>query len=249
MKFSKEITNTKDGFFFHNNLWFLYYNRSNIPIKRFDGSLSSINSMKQYAKEQLMKTINRQDLFALLLAESGKAQTIVGIQAVTNIIPGKSGTTTKNRTSKIPFMDEWMCSMLLKYSTKTVQINVNYEDAVNGRKEKQEQEADFKSQGMKYGAFVEGSRILIHDEANGKYYIRVYETNSKLGKKNEYKTPQGKVLTKDEAKNLKENYLPVKKEEVKSQGLDYTDAVKPVNYAFDSIMQININGEQYKIVD
>jgi hypothetical protein len=238
-----------DGFFFHNNLWLLYYNSSNIPVKSFDGTISSYPSLKQFAKEQLMKTINRKDLFALLLAENGKSQTTVGLQTITNIIPGKSSVTTKNRTTKIPFVDEWKCSILLKYATKTVQININYEDAVNGRKEKHGQEADFKSQGLSYGAFVEGSRVLIHDEEKGKYYVRVYETNTVLGKKNEYKTPQGKVLTKDQVKNLKENYLPKKKEEVKSQDLDYKDAVKPVNYLFDSIVQINMNDEQYKIVD
>ena len=197
-----------------------------------------------------MKDITRADLFALLLAETGSAVR-VGMKTITNIIPGKSSVTKKHRVTGKTFEEVWGTSLILKHSSKTVQINVNYEDAVNGRKENQGQEADFKTQGLKYGEFVEGSKILIKYEKDGvvKYYIRVYEHNAKLGKKNEYQRSTGKKLTKKEEKDLKVNFLPIKSEEVKPQGLEYVDAVKPVNYGFDTIIEFSMNKEKYRIID
>jgi hypothetical protein len=197
-----------------------------------------------------MEQITRNDLFALLLAESGKSATTVGIHTVTTLEPNK-GSTVKSRVTSVPFIDQFGTACILKWKEQTVQINVIYENSVNNKKEKDGQERDFKSKGMNYGEFIPGSRILIQkgEKEDTKYYVRVYLTNSNLGEKIKYTKANGKELTPKELKIFKSEFESVKAEKVKSQGLDYEDASKPVNYSINSIRQINMYGKSYQIVD
>lgn len=197
-----------------------------------------------------METITKKDLFALLLAESGKSAKMIGLHTTTNIIPNK-GSTVKSRVTSIPFIEQFGSSLILKWSEQTVQINTIYENSVNNRREKEGLEADFKAKELPFGEYVEGSRILIKHEKDGEtvYYVRVYLTNSNLGTKVKFTNAQGKELSDKLVKIFKEEFMSIKKETVKSQGLDYKEASKPVTYSFDSIKQINMNGSEYRIVD
>lgn len=199
-----------------------------------------------------METITRADLFAMFLAESGKSAKMIGIHTTTDYSPEKKNCTVKSRVnSEMKFATTFGTNRIMKCSELTVQINAVYENAVNNRLEKDGQEAEFKTKELAYGEYIEGSRILIKHEKDGQtiYYARVYQTNSVLGKSAKYFKASGQPLTDKETKLFTEEFMKLKPEFVKSQGLNYEEAAKPTNYNLDSITQLNINGKQYRITD
>lgn len=198
-----------------------------------------------------MEIINRSDLFALLLAESGKAATTIGIHTITEYSPEKKNCTVKARDDhEKKFTTTFGTNKILKISELTVQINVKYENSVNNRKDKDGQETNFVAKELAYGEYVEGSRILIKHEKDGEtiYYARVYQTNSKLGKSAKFAKASGQMLTADETELFETQFMKLKPEFVASQGLNYEEAAKPTNYNLDNIHQINMHGKQYKVV-
>ena len=151
-----------------------------------------------------METINRKDFFAILLSLSGKRADFMNIKTITTHAP-RNGSTVKSRiNSADKFEDVFNTSCIIKWTEMNVQYNTIYENAVNNRREKEGLERNFKSQGMKYGEFIEGSRILLKkgDGEDAKYYVRVYVIKSKLGKSVKYTKANGTPLTENEVKRF-----------------------------------------------
>lgn len=125
--------------------------------------------------------------------------------------------TKKSRKDKTPFNKLFKGNVVCK-SKKFASIGYEYEKSVNNRLEKEEKEQIFESQSLPWGEWVEGSKIIITH--NDKYYLRIsyLNANSKLNI-NEYQYENGEKLNEEERERLQE-FLPVKKESNKKQGLE-----------------------------
>ncbi len=188
-----------------------------------------------------MKIITKNTLFNIFLAETGNRAKFVNIETLTICKPNKF-----SRLSSKTFEEVFKTTKIYKRSSLPVQINVSYTNSVNARREKDGQEENFVSSGLPYGSFVADSKILI--EHKGERYVRVFQTNSVLGKNVIYEKANGEHLTEEEVKILKEEFLREKPEMVGSQNLSYEDSSKPTNYKLDNIIGLKIDGNEYKVV-
>lgn len=188
-----------------------------------------------------MKNITKNDLVNLMIAQIGQRAKMINIVTRTE---QKTNKFTKSEP-KLTISEVFHTSTIYKRSKLNVQINADYENAVNARLEKAGEEADFKTGKLSYGAYVGDSKIVI--EHKGTFYIRVYQINSKLGKTVVYEKANGQHLSEDEIKKLKKEFITEKPEIVKSQGLSKDDAAKPNNYKVDSIIEVTIDGETYYV--
>ncbi len=185
-----------------------------------------------------MKVLTDLELVELLKNQKNKSCKMIGLKTRTDPKPLK-----KSKISGKSLVEMFNTNSITKESELTVQINVDYENSVNNRLEKSGEERNFKSSGMNYGKFVEGSRCLIEHEDS--YKVRVYQTNSILGKSARYFKDDGTELNEAEVEILKNEFLKIKPEEIKSQGLSYEESSKPTNYNLSSIKEICMDGERY----
>lgn len=185
-----------------------------------------------------MKVLNESEMIEIFKNQANRSAQLIHLKSRT--IPKIKKT---SRVTKQTLMERFGTNSVVKESELPVQINVIYENSVNNRLEKAGEERDFKSTGMNSGKFVEGSRCLIDD--SGEMKLRVYQTNSILGKSSKYFKDNGEEFTEEEVKHLKEEFLTIKPEEIKSQGLSYEESSKPTNYNFSNIREIVMDGERY----
>lgn len=185
-----------------------------------------------------MKVLNESEMIEVFKNQAKRSAKMISLKTRTDPKPLKS-----SRITKQSLMERFGTSSVVKESELTVQINVNYENSVNNRLEKVGEERSFESAGLNYGKFVDDSKCLL--EHNGKMQLRVYQTNSVLGKSAKYFKDNGEEFTEEEVEQLKVEFLKIKPEEIKSQGLSYEESSKPTNYNFSSIREIVMDGEQY----
>lgn len=185
-----------------------------------------------------MKVLNESEMIEVFKNQANRSAQLIHLKSRT--MPKVKKT---SRITKQTLMERFGTNSVVKESELPVQINVIYENSVNNRLEKVGEEREFKSAGLNSGKFVEGSRTLIED--SGEMKLRVYQTNSVLGKSSKYFKDNGEEFTEEEVKQLKEEFLPIKSEEIKSQGLSYKDSCKPTNYDFCNIREIVMDGERY----
>lgn len=185
-----------------------------------------------------MKVLNESEMIEVFKNQANRSAQLIHLKSRT--MPKVKKT---SRVTKQTLMERFGTNSVVKESELPVQINVIYENSVNNRLEKSGEDRDFKSAGLNSGKFVEGSRTLIED--SGEMKLRVYQTNSVLGKSSKYFKDNGEEFTEEEVKQLKEEFLTIKPEEIKSQGLSYEDSCKPTNYDFCNIREIVMDGERY----
>ena len=187
-----------------------------------------------------MQTISENQLLEILLNQKNRSNKTISLK--TKTFPK---CLKKSRLNKQTLKERFGTEKILKESSLTVQINTIYENSVNNRLEKDGQEKDFKSSGMNYGNFVMDSRCVIED--SGKYYLRTYQTNSKLGKNSRFLKDDGTEIVDEQLQQLKDEFLDEKPEFISSQNLSYEDSCKPTNYKFSSLNEITIDGEHFVI--
>ena len=187
-----------------------------------------------------MQTISENQLLEILLNQKNRSNKTISLK--TKTIPE---CLKKSRLNKQTLRERFGTDKIFKESSLTVQINTIYENSVNNRLEKDGQETDFKSSGMNYGNFIMDSRCVIED--SGKYYLRTYQTNSKLGKNSRFLKDDGSEIVGEELQQLKDEFLKEKPEFISSQNLSYEDSCKPTNYKFASLNEITIDGEHFVI--
>jgi hypothetical protein len=125
---------------------------------------------------------------------------------------------------------------IAKESTVNAQINFNYENAVNNRREKEGSDRDFQTAGLKWGNKNHNNSIVYN---NGQWYLQVrvlkgYGTRYFVDGK---ETPKSEI----------EAYLPVKKEGSGRQGVE--DEIIIRTYKLDNINSITMNGSVVQIED
>lgn len=188
-----------------------------------------------------MKVVNEQEMVNIFLNQFKKNCKTIGLKSrkVVTEINKKSRSTAKT------LLEEFGTTKIIQESKNTVLVNVDYENSVNNRLEKAGEERNFVSKPRVWGQYLNDSNsIVIH---NGKCYLHVFQTNSKLGKETKYFREDGTELSEKEVENLRENFLRIKPEEIKSQGLTYEESSKPTDYSFDSITEITMDEEKYSV--
>jgi hypothetical protein len=185
-----------------------------------------------------MKVLSESEMIEIFKNQANRSAKLIHLKSRT--MPKVKKT---SRITKQTLMERFGTNSVVKESELPVQINVIYENSVNNRLEKAGEDRDFKSAGLNSGKFVDGSRCLIED--SGEMKLRVYQTNSVLGKSSKYFKDNGEEFTEEEIEQLKEEFLTIKPEEIKSQGLSYEESSKPTNYNFSSIREIVMDGERY----
>jgi hypothetical protein len=187
-----------------------------------------------------MKIITEEDLLQLFLKKNKKSAMIF---LKTNAVQKTKKT---SRTTSQTLQEVFGTEKIIKVSEIPVQINAIYENAVNNRLEKTGEEKDFESGLLRYGKYVEDSRCLIVD--GEKKYLRVYQTNSKLGKESAYFKENGEEISGKLLETLKKDFLDIKPEFVKSQGLSYEDSCKPTNYLLGNIRGVTMDEETFEVI-
>lgn len=147
--------------------------------------------------------------------------------------------TVKSRTTLEPFASVFGTSKVWKINSRSVQIGVNYEDAVNRRLRKEGEEANFKSEGT-YGE-VENNTIV--RKADGSWNMRVYHVQHPDDTVR-WVRDDGTELSPDLVARLKAEFLPKPKPEgTGKQGLD--NQVMPLDFKPESILAIRMAGVDY----
>ena len=184
-----------------------------------------------------MKVLTEKDLLEYFQNQSNKANKTISLKT-----RSKLKTNKYSRNTDKTIFETFGTESITKESENVVQINTIYENSVNNRLEKAGEETDFKDKEPTWGKFVEGSRCL--REHKGKFYLRAYQTNSRLGKESRYLKENGEELSEKDVKILKEEFLAIKPEVIKSQGLSYQESCKPTDYAFESLLEIVMDGDE-----
>jgi len=149
--------------------------------------------------------------------------------------------TKKSRETKEPYSVVFPSPV---YVTEKLFVRafVNYEKQVNKVRENEGKEADFKSQSLPWGKYVEGAEGFII-EHNGEYYLRYYEKMNANYKYSErlWHFENGNELTSEEKENFKKNFGD-KKYGNKIQGVSIENEVNPKSTKFSGIIRLVIGG-------
>lgn len=122
-------------------------------------------------------------------------------------------------------------------SMSGIQINANYENAVNNRIEGEEK---FVAEKLPWGEWLVPNKIITH---KGKYYLRLYVTKS--CKKETTWYINGERTNLNLSNEIRESKPSARQAEV---GIDEKDMVKPFTICADNVSSITLNGVTYNIV-
>lgn len=187
-----------------------------------------------------MKVLTEKELVEIFLNKSKKSNETISIKSRTNLKLKK-----KARSDSKSLLEKFNTNSIYKITENVVQINTIYDNSVNNRREKEDLERDFESEKLPYGEYVGDSRIVF--QYNEKYYLRTYQTNSRLGKESKYYRENGTQLSDVEVKILKEDFMSELPETIESQGLSYEKSCKPTNYLASGILELCMNDEEYEV--
>ena len=147
--------------------------------------------------------------------------------------------TVKHRDSKTPY-NECFKGKVFCTSKRHINLNVNYENAVNNQLNREgKEQLTFKAKSLPYGAWVAGLDNVVVDTGKA-YQLRAY-TGMNVNSKNDtavYHYENGVELTSQESKLLA-GFLPVKKA---ASNQCTIKEVKPRNYGFRGIMNLKAYG-------
>lgn len=149
----------------------------------------------------------------------------------------KARALVKSRVTSEPFAAVFGTSTVWKINSRNVQIRIDYENAVNGRREREGKEADFQSQGT-YGDLENGTIVR---KADGSYNVRVYHVKHPEDSVR-WVRDDGTELSADLVKRLKAEYLPAQKDSPKQ---DLENEVKPLDFLPSSILAFRMSGVDY----
>ncbi len=161
------------------------------------------------------KFVNRDQLIKILMGITGS--TFATITAETEA--------KMNKTNN-PYYGE-----VTKVTEATVNINFNYQNAVNNARAKEDKEADFVAQPRKWGQHVPGTPLILH---NGAYYLEARFL------KNTSTTYYHKNVECD--KSLFESFMPTVKE---SKTQDLENQVIMRDFKIENIKSVVVNKVKY----
>lgn len=124
-------------------------------------------------------------------------------------------------------------------------IGASYGNAVVREGTRQGIEASsFTPEPLPWGEWVIGGKVITH---KGRLYLRQQTTPNQrdaaqvqvLG----YVSASGETLTREDVSA----WIPTRKESQRQQEVGLNRTVRPLTYAFDSIVSIKLNGEEYKL--
>ena len=130
-------------------------------------------------------------------------------------------------------------------SMSGVQVNANYENAVNNRLPKGDGNGErFVAESLPWGEWLVPNKVITH---KGKYYLRLYVTKS-VKKETSYYFDGVKAdyfSNLNIAAEIRENKPSARQAEV---GIAVEDMVKPFTICADNVSEMTLNGVTYNIV-
>lgn len=126
-------------------------------------------------------------------------------------------------------------------SMSGVQINANYENAVNNRLPKGDGNGErFVAESLPWGEWLVPNKVITH---KGKFYLRLYVTKS-VKKETAYYL-DGVKTDLNIAAEIRESKPSARQAEV---GIEEKDMVKPFTICADNVSSITLNGVTYNVV-
>lgn len=126
-------------------------------------------------------------------------------------------------------------------SMSGVQVNANYENAVNNRLPKGDGNGEkFVAESLPWGEWLVPNKVIVH---KGKYYLRLYVTKS-VKKETAYYL-DGVKTNINIAAEIRENKPSARQAEV---GIAAEDMVKPFTICAENVSSMTLNGVTYNIV-
>lgn len=125
-----------------------------------------------------------------------------------------------------------------KFTITPMQINYDYETAVNNRLKKLGEEPNFKADKLPFGSWLKGfeNKIIVHKD---EFYLRTYCVKNKHPKT--FYLLDGVLVTKEQMADIKEWLKPTSASDKQSNaGLEEEYQVKPRTYKFESLIAITI---------
>lgn len=175
-----------------------------------------------------MKTINANQLEQMLINDV-KSSTFMQI-----IYKGEQ----KMRKTGNPF------DLIIKRTEMNVSFFGSYQNAVNNRLKKTGLEADFTANPLAWGYWTTANKIIEH---KGAKYVRFY-MHKNSNAKCEYFF-KGDLLTGETLNNAKSFFQEHSESNRQAEaGLTFEEQSKPFNVKIENILQINVNGENYKVL-
>lgn len=126
-----------------------------------------------------------------------------------------------------------------KVTDKIVQVNYNYERAVNNRLQKEGKEPNFTAQSLSWGEWLIPNKIIIH---KGSAYLRMYDFRG--GLKNRTYFVDGHTASDEEVKIIETYEDSKNKPSNTQQGLE--NEVRPTVVNFDNIISLKCDDINYK---
>lgn len=174
-----------------------------------------------------MKTINANQLEKMLTE-------IKGASFLQLVYRG----TQKMRKTGNPF------SEIIKRTSLNVSFFGSYQNAVNNRLKKAGLEADFTANPLPWGEWVIANKIITH---KGLKYVRFY-LHKNSNPKTEYYF-EGDQLTGERLEEAKFFFQEHSESARQAEaGLESEDQCKPFSINIENILQVNVNGQEYKVL-
>lgn len=175
-----------------------------------------------------MKTINAEQLEKMLV------NNVKGATFLQLVYKGSQ----KMRKTNNPF------SEIIKRTEMNVSFFGSYQNAVNNRLKKAGLEADFTANPLPWGEWSVANKIIEH---KGAKYVRFY-VHKNSNAKTEY-FYNGDLLQGGELQQAKTFFQDHTESNRQSEaGLDVSEQSKPFTIQINNILQINVNGETYKVL-
>lgn len=175
-----------------------------------------------------MQTINTSSLLSVLNTIANG--TFVGVRSLTE---------PKMRKTNNPFNGH----RVQKMTIQTLQWGYDYANAVNNRIGDTKHET-FESAPLKWGEWLVPNKVIIH---KGRLYARFYKVDNPSATQKVYYLIDGEVATTEQEQVIK-SFLIAPSSSARQAEVGLTEhQVKPRDFAFESIVGLSANGENYVV--
>ena len=152
----------------------------------------------------------------------------------------KLKTNKKSRTNKELLFTDVFQGDVYKTYTECGNIGIDYSNAVNNQRKREDIEEHFESQSLPWGEWVKPNLLIKHKD---EFYLRMYSGMNTNGITEViYHYEDGKELTEAEIALLKD-FLPPPKAKSQTQGIE--KEVKPKAIKINGLNKITVGGKTY----
>lgn len=160
------------------------------------------------------------------------------IEQVKNIKSCVFAGITYRSTEKLPKA----FGVVTKVVDKQVQLNYDYENAVNNRLKKAGKDANFKAESLPWGSWYVPNKVIVHGD---EYYLRMYSYKGAPCTTEYY--VDGRPATAAEVANINAYKDAHKKSSNRQAEVGLTEhQVEPMNVKFTNIIELRCGEIQYK---